>query len=51
MCDLFACSQQGVRDEPLYGTVDVNHGIDEDKVYGRLVDMRPAAVKVRRFHS
>ena len=34
-------SQEGVRDEPLYGVVDVSHEIDEDKVYGRLVDLRP----------
>ena len=36
-----ACSEQDVRTEPLYGVVDVNHEIDEDKVYGRLVDLRP----------
>jgi len=34
-------SEQDVRTEPLYGVVDVNHEIDEDKVYGRLVDLRP----------
>jgi len=34
-------SQQGVRDELLYGVVDVSHEINEDKVYGRLVDLRP----------
>jgi len=35
-------SEQGVRDEPLYGVVDINREIDEDKVYGRLVDLRPS---------
>lgn len=35
-------SQQGVREEPLYGVVNVSHEIDEDKVYGRLVDLRPS---------
>jgi len=34
-------SEQDVRTEPLYSVVDVNHEIDEDKVYGRLVDLRP----------
>jgi len=43
---MFDCSQQGVRDEPLYGVVDVSHEIEEDKVYGRLVDFRPNAFKV-----
>lgn len=36
-------SQQGVRrTEPHYGIVDVSREIDEDKVYGRLVDLRPS---------
>ena len=35
-------SEQGVREEPTYGVVDVSHEIDEDKVYGRLVDLRPS---------
>jgi len=35
-------SEEGVRDEPLYGVVDVSREIDEDKVYGRLVDLRPS---------
>ena len=30
-----------MRTEPLYGVVDVSHEIDEDHVYGRLVDLRP----------
>lgn len=43
---MFHCSQQGVRDEPLYGVVDVSREIEEDKVYGRLVDFRPSLLKV-----
>jgi len=37
-CDF---SEQDVCIEPLYGVVDVSHEVDEDKVYGRLVDLRP----------
>ena len=43
---MFHCSQQGISNEPLYGVVDVTREIEEDKVYGRLIDFQTSAVKV-----